>query len=372
MSSQRRSRRVSPSPQTTVGSGLALIVLIVVLFVYRSVSNPGQPMATPLPPAPGTSSLDWFSVYFTDPGAPNADSSRGGPDSALAAAIDGARLSVDIAAYDFDLWSLRDALLDAQRRGVTVRMVTDSDNLENDEVQNLKEAGISVVGDRREGLMHDKFVVIDRLEVWGGSMNFTVNDAYKNNNNLTRVRSSRLAEDYSTEFEEMFVDDHFGPSSPSNTPYPNLSVEGTRMEVYFSPDDGVADHLIQLVQGAQHSILFLAYSFTSDDLADAMLERAQDGIRVAGVFEEGQVESNRGDEYSRMRSAGLDVRLDGNPRNMHHKVIVIDGQIVVTGSYNFSASAENNNDENIMVIYNSQIASQYEHEFTRVFAQAQP
>ena len=372
MSSQRRSRRGPRSPQTTVGSALAFIVLILALFLYRSVSNPSQPVVPPLPPAPGTSSLDWFSVYFTDPGGPNAESLRGGPDSALAAAIDGARLSVDIAAYDFDLWSLREALMAAQRRGVTVRMVTDSDNIENEEVQELKDAGIPLLGDRREGLMHDKFVVIDRLEVWGGSMNYTVNDAYKNNNNLIRIRSSRLADNYTTEFEEMFVDDQFGPRSPTNTPYPSLSVEGTPLEIYFSPDDGVTDHLVELIQSAQQSIHFLAYSFTSDDIADAMLERARSGIQVAGVFEENQVKSNRGDEYNRLRSAGLDVRLDGNPRNMHHKVIVIDGQIVVTGSYNFSASAENNNDENTLVIFNAQIASQFEGEFKRVFAQSQP
>ncbi len=372
MSSKRKSRRAYRSPQTRVGSLLAFIVLTMAFFLYRSVSNSSQPVATPLLPAPGSSSSEWFSVYFTDPSGPGAESLRGGPDSALAAAIDEARLSVDIAAYDFDLWSLRDALMAAQRRGVTVRMVTDSDYIENDEVQELRDAGIQVLGDRREGLMHDKFVIIDRLEVWGGSMNYTVNDAYKNNNNLIRIRSSRLADNYTTEFEEMFVDDQFGPRSPANTPYPSLSVEGTTIEIYFSPDDGVADQLTGLIQSAQQSIHFLAYSYTSDDIADAMLERARAGIQVAGVFEENQVKSNRGDEYSRLRKAGLDVRLDGNPRNMHHKVILIDGQIVVTGSYNFSASAENSNDENTLVIFNSKIAAQFEDEFARVFAQAQP
>ena len=55
--------------------------------------------------------------------------------------------------------------------------------------------------------MHNKFVILDRLEVWTGSMNYTINGAYHNDNNLVRVRSNRLADNYTAEFEEMFVDD---------------------------------------------------------------------------------------------------------------------------------------------------------------------
>ena len=63
---------------------------------------------------------------------------------------------------DLNLWSIRDALISAHRRGVDVRMVTDSDNMDEQEVQEIKAAGIEVLGDRHESLMHDKFVVIDR------------------------------------------------------------------------------------------------------------------------------------------------------------------------------------------------------------------
>jgi len=310
-------------------------------------------------------------VYFTDPSSPNAKSLRGGPDADLAAAIDAARLSVDVAVFDLNLWSVRDALVAAHRRGVTVRVVTDSDNLESEEIQDLKGAGIPVLGDRRESLMHNKFAIIDRREVWSGSMNFTINDAYKNNNNLIRMRSSKLADDYTNEFEEMFVRDQFGQGSPANTPYPSLEVEGTPLEIYFSPDDGAAAHLVERIQEAQRSIHFLAYSFTSNDIADAILERAQAGVTVSGVFEASQVDSNFGGEYQRLLDAGLDVRLDSNVYNMHHKVIIIDGQVVVTGSYNFSANAEERNDENLLVIDNPVIAGQYEAEFARIYSQAQ-
>jgi phosphatidylserine/phosphatidylglycerophosphate/cardiolipin synthase-like enzyme len=318
-----------------------------------------------------TVSSDWYTVYFADPTSPNAHTYRGGMDEDLAAAIDQARVSVDVAVYDFNLWSLRDALIAAQQRGVQVRMVTESDNMDEPEIQELKDAGIEVLGDRREGLMHDKFAVIDRQEVWTGSTNFTVGSVYQNDNNLIRIRSSRLADDYTTEFEEMFVDDQFGPGSPANTPYPKLTVDGTSLEVYFSPDDGVLTHLVGLVDNARESVYFLAYSFTSNELAQAMIARAKDGVSVAGVFEESQYRSNTGTEYDNLRTAGLDVRLDGNPHDMHHKVIIIDEQIVITGSYNFSASAEERNDENVLIIFNPQIAAQYLQEFKRVYNLAQ-
>jgi phosphatidylserine/phosphatidylglycerophosphate/cardiolipin synthase-like enzyme len=253
-----------------------------------------------------------------------------------------ARLSVDVAIYDLNLWSLRDTLIEAHRRGLNVRVVTESDNLDEPEIQELEEAGIPVLGDRREGLMHHKFAVIDHLEVWTGSMNYTTTDVYLNDNNLVRMRSSRLAEDYTVEFEEMFVDDRFGPSSQQNTPDTTVTVDGTPLEVYFSPDDGTQDRLLDLIQAAESSIDFMVYSFTSDEIADAVIARAAEGVQVRGVLEEAQYESNIGTEYDRLRAAGLDVWLDGNPRNMHHKVMIIDERILVTGSY-LSSNAEESN-----------------------------
>lgn len=313
----------------------------------------------------------WYTVYFADPTGPTAETLRGGMDADLAAAIDQARFSVDVAVYDFSLWSLRDALIAAHRRGVAVRMLTESDNLDEPEIQELRNAGIEVLGDRREGLMHNKFTVIDHLEVWTGSTNYNTGSVYQNDNNIIRIRSSRLAEDYTAEFEEMFLNDKFGPGSPANTPNPSVTIGGTTLEVYFSPEDKTLTRLLALVEGARESIYFMAYSFTSDPLAAAMLERAEAGVVVAGVFEEGQYRSNAGTEYDTFRQAGLDVRLDGNPRHMHHKVMIIDGQILITGSYNFTKSAEGRNDENSLVIFNADIAAQYMAEFQRVYEMAQ-
>jgi phosphatidylserine/phosphatidylglycerophosphate/cardiolipin synthase-like enzyme len=90
------------------------------------------------------------------------------------------------------------------------------------------------------------------------------------------------------------------------------------------------------------------------------------------VMDEAQVSTNVGTAYDRFRLAGLDVRLDGEPGLMHHKALIIDRRIVVVGSYNFTASAEKYNDENLLVIRDPEIAAQFLQEFRRVFAVATP
>jgi phosphatidylserine/phosphatidylglycerophosphate/cardiolipin synthase-like enzyme len=313
----------------------------------------------------------WFEVYFTEPFSSLASQKTGGPDGPLVEAIDAARLSVDVAVYSLSLNSIRDALIHAYQRGVRVRMVMESDNMDRSDPQALEDAGIPMLGDRREGLMHDKFVVIDNSEVWGGSMNFTDSGGYADNNNLIRIRSVKMAENYTREFEEMFVDDKFGPDIVAQTPNPRVTIDGIPIDVYFSPDDGVAASLLDLLNEAQSSIYFMAYSFTADDLGDAMRARFKDGVDVKGVMETDQIKSNVGTEYDGFLQAGVDVRPDGNDGLMHHKVIIIDRQIVVLGSYNFSNSAETKNDENLLVMYNPEIAAQYLAEFDRVYERAQ-
>ncbi len=202
-------------------------------------------------------------------------------------------------------------------------------------------------------------------------MNFTLNGAYRRDNNLIQIRSLQVAHNYLVEFEEMFLDHQFGSASPANTPNPILNVEGTRLEVFFSPDDGTLERLIELVQDAQDEILFMAFSFTDDDLAQAILDRASEGVVVAGVFDKSQALSNTGGEYTHLLENGIDVRLDGNQHGMHHKVIIIDKRIVVTGSYNFSNNARTRNDENTLVIHDPEIAEFYREEFARVWGIAQ-
>ncbi|HNB52362.1 MAG TPA: phospholipase D-like domain-containing protein [Anaerolineales bacterium] len=331
-----------------------------------SLTEISRPPTAVSPQTLNTSGV-WYAVYFTDR---TLERFSGGPDEPLVEAIDQAQISVEVAAYDLSLWSVRDALLHAQARGVTVRVVMEADNADREEVQQLIAAGIPVVTDTSEdGWMHDKFIILDRQGVWTGSMNYTLNDAYRNDNNLIWISSPEVAEGYLKEFEEMFTEGLFGAESPREAGGRSFSVSGTNLEVWFSPDDGVSARIVELINSAEVSIHFLAFSFTSNDIADAIITRGEAGVLVQGVFDEGQLD-NPGGEFARMLTEGLDVRLDANPDKLHHKVIVIDGKIVLTGSYNFSASAEERNDENLVVIFSEEVARVYLEEVKRVVGEA--
>ena len=170
----------------------------------------------------------------------------------------------------------------------------------------------------------------------------------------------------------MFVGYDFGPASSANTPNPVLTIDGTRLENYFAPEDEVAGKILPVLQSAQRSILFMAFAFTRPDFADALLARAADGVNVRGVFETRQIAAGSDQAWNLLTVGGLaaNVRQDGNPYNLHHKVFIIDELIVITGSFNFSRNADERNDENVLIIYNPAIAAAYLAEWERVWDQA--
>jgi phosphatidylserine/phosphatidylglycerophosphate/cardiolipin synthase-like enzyme len=310
-------------------------------------------------------------VFFTNPASPIAQFIIGGPDEDLQSAIEQARVSIDVAIYDLNLYSIRDALIAAEGRGVQVRMVVESDNFTPEEMAPFTNVGIPVVGDEDPDSMHNKFLIIDRYEVWTGSMNYTVSDAYSSRNNMIRLRSTELAENYEAEIEEMFSQRLFGAHSPADTPNREVEIDNVRIENYFAPEDGALSRLVELINGAEKSIYFLTYSFTTDELAEAVLLAKARGVEIRGVMDKGQA-ANAGGEFDRFVDNGIDVRLDGEEGNMHNKVLIIDGEIVVTGSYNFSANAEKRNDENLLVIHATEVASMYMEEFQRIWELALP
>ena len=315
----------------------------------------------------------FWTVYFTAPtGSRDPATYHGGVDEALASAIAGTQRTIDIAAYEFNSPALTQALLEAKARGVRVRIVTDNEDGLGDEdstLGQLQAAGIPVVTDERSALMHNKFIILDGQVVWTGSWNLTVNDTYRNNNNAIALRSQKAVENYQTEFDEMFIEGRFGPTSPVNTPNHVFSQDDTVIQVYFAPEDEVIDQIISTVSGAQESVRFMTFSFTVDEIGSALLERAARGVDVQGIFERTGSETQHA-EFGRLYCNGLPVRQDGNPFVLHHKVFVIDGQTVVTGSFNISANATNSNDENLIIIHDADLAAQYLAEFDRRWAES--
>ncbi len=291
--------------------------------------------------------------------------------------MDRAERTLDIAIYDFDLESIADALARAASRGVQVRMVTDSDTMNSASTRQfvrkalatVRAANIPVVDDKRKPIMHNKFTIVDGEWVQTGSWNYTNSDTYRNNNHSIIIQSRDLAANYTAEFEKMFNQHAFGGAKARGVPYPTLSLAGARVENYFSPQDRAAAQVIRWVGTAREQIHFMAFAFTHDGIADAMLARSQAGVSVGGVFEtEGS--GTQASEFARLKKAGLDVHQDGNPWRMHHKVILIDNRVSLFGSFNFSAGGDRENDENLLIADDPGLAAALEKEYQRVRATA--
>ncbi len=334
---------------------------------------------TPLPPMPGGGGVlsgggDWYQVFFTAPIYPDDKANHhGGLDEPLTAFINTAQKSVDICIFQLDLPNVTQALIAAKERGAVVRVVTDvdimDDEKENASFKQLKKVGIPVKGGNPNAIMHNKFVVVDEAAVWTGSWNFTENDTYRYNNNGILVQSPALAKNYTATFEKMFKDGDFGGKRKVGGTTPILSIHGVTVENYFAPEDKVTDKIVERLRRAQTSIDFMAFSFTEDKIGQTLRERGKAGVQVRGVFETTGSETQYS-EYSALKKAKLDVWQDGNPYLMHHKVFIIDGQAVILGSFNFSSSANESNDENVLIIDDPALAQTFTAEFERVLEQA--
>ena len=381
----------------TTATAASLIILIVLGILYTltgkdttGVFTPDDtttvipvftetPSASELPTAVGTvptavnASGTWWEVYFTDPINVNDPNNwQSSIEGRLIEKINGAQKSIHIASFEFDLTPVAQALIAARERGVDVRWVTDNENgLEADKEPDrgqfamLEDAGVGVHADTRSALMHNKFWIFDGETVWTGSTNITVSGIFQQNNNTIVIHSPEVAAIYEREFQEMW-DGQFGPRSPSTVDQQSVTLNGTPIQVYFSPEDKVMDRIIPIVSSAQSNIRFLAFSFTDFPLAQAMINRAADGVDTAGIYEKVGSETE-GSELQSFFCAHVPVRQDGNPKFLHDKTIIIDNHIVISGSFNFSSNATENNDENVIIIDNPDIASLYMQEFTKLW-----
>lgn len=366
---------------------LVLAILIAAIAVTLGRRGGDGPVETAQPSVQPPAGLPaWIDLYFTTPGAARTMPPSGSPgrlDERLTATLDGAQRSIDMAIYDLELDNVADALVRAHRRGVRVRLVTDTDNAKLAQVERVRKAGVPVVEDNRGPIMHHKFVVLDGEAVWTGSWNFTPKDTFQYDNNAALIRSRDLAENYTAEFEKMFTGRKFGPTKPKEVPNPTIEIGGVTVETVFEAEGNAPARIIERIRGARESITFLAFTFTHDDIGTAIEERYRAGVAVRGVNE--NLQSDRPEaELRRFRTAGMDkeqpagtprpackagpgVLTDGNPRLMHHKVIVIDGRTVIFGSFNFSKNAADDNDENLLIIDDPAIAAAFLDEFCRVY-----
>jgi phosphatidylserine/phosphatidylglycerophosphate/cardiolipin synthase-like enzyme len=141
--------------------------------------------------------------------------------------------------------------------------------------------------------------------------------------------------------------------------------------VCFSRVEQCDSMLINLISQARKSIYVAMYSFTRDGLASALVDAKNRGVEVKVIMEEENAYV-QGSDYRMLKEAGVDVRLDGNPALMHHKFMIVDGELVVTGSYNWSTTAEDKNDENFVVIRDKEVVDRFTQEFNRLLSIARP
>jgi phosphatidylserine/phosphatidylglycerophosphate/cardiolipin synthase-like enzyme len=383
MSRRRRPTRAQSGTLTTV---VFLVVVLVVIWLLweeipglNRIPRPdlgGRPTATPVTTgAPGLPA--GVEVYFTTPTYPDRpENRRGGIDERFVQFVDQATRTLDIAAYEFDLENVAQAIARARLRGVAVRMVTDSDTVNatrdaatQNALKVVRDAGVTIVPDERSAIMHHKFAVRDGVEIWTGSWNLTVGDTYRLNNNAVRMQSAELARSFTEEFETMFVQRRFGAARPRGDVNEPVQVGSMRVQVLFAPEDGVAQRVADRINQSSQAIRFLAFSFTHDGIGQAVLGRARAGVSVAGVFERTGSET-RFSEFGQFRQAGLEVYQDGNPYALHHKVFVLDGRTTILGSFNFSDSADRDNDENLLIVDDPAFAARYLEEVERMLTLA--
>lgn len=320
--------------------------------------------------------------------------------------LNAATHSIDVCLYSFSLVNIRDALIAAHNRGVLVRFVYEAD-ASMTYINQLIAAGIPCIPDNYgsndgAGIMHNKFFIIDADArgdanpandwVLTGSWNATIsgNDPNQNHQNLIFIQDQALAGTYTREFEEMWgsntmvpspVNSRFGANKTNNTPH-HFVINGVHVECYMSPSDAVSQMMADAILAAQKSCFFALMSFTrwtQHDALQYLWYNANPCFQLRGVFDGDEGVPSSGSRYHDMIAdvyavapwdpPADDVHLDGESGTLHHKYAILDANdvtgdpIVITGSHNWSSSAESSNDENTLFVHSPLIANLYLQEF---------
>ena len=157
---------------------------------------------------------------------------------------------------------------------------------------------------------------------------------------------------------------------PGVPPPPAAAEDG--IGVYFSPDGGATEAIVTLVNASRRSLDVQAYMLSTKEIAGPVANAHERGVRVRVLMDK----NNAGDQYSSatyFANAGVPVFLDGEHKEAHNKVMLIDGRVIVTGSFNFTRAAEEANAENLLVIDNKpKLYAAYLKNFEAHLAHAKP
>ncbi len=137
------------------------------------------------------------------------------------------------------------------------------------------------------------------------------------------------------------------------------------LRVYFSPSPEPKRAILQTLQSAQKFVHAALYQLTDPEIAEALLEIARRGIELKILLDD---EPSKGSKGCLLLRAGIAVKQYVDSGIMHHKFAVVDGEKVITGSYNWTTSAQTRNEENLLVIESPQLAQAFESEFSKLWA----
>ncbi len=348
-------------------------------------SNGGSILSDPVPFATQSLSSGKVEVFFNhgiDPAFANGNIPDGETTDAVLnetiTRINAAQQSLDVAIYNNNRADITNALKAAQTRGVRVRYIA-AEAASNTALNPAP--NFPVLYGNTAALMHNKFMVVDadltdKSWVMGGSMNWTTQNMNTDFNNTLFIQDQSLARTYKIEFEEMWgtkgglpdtANSRFGAAKRNNTPH-HFIIGGHAVESYFSPSDQTTSHIERVLRSADTEALFATFSFTKNELGDALVAVHAAGVPVRGIMEN---ISDQGAEYDNLLANGVNVRHHYLPGDFHHKYAVVDAYdsnsdpTVVTGSHNWSVSAETANDENTLILHDPVIATLYKAEFEK-------
>lgn len=340
-------------------------------------------------------------VQWLEPAMGNVDLS-----TIMIERMNAAQHTLDIALYSFTHDDLYWAIHQAHQRGVSVRLIYDDDQNDNNNfITWLRDTGVPCISDAfgdnsGDAHMHNKFIVADArdhttgADDWlvAGSANFSYAGAENNAENLVTINDQALAAAYTREFNEMWGSSsetpnaehsRMGANKLDNTPH-RFNVGGVWIEQYMSPSDNTEQYIINSARTADFTLDFCILAFTRASISNAFQDRFYNvpGLMVRGVFDAGSKNTND-DIYDAMSGSGTyawsppaDVHWDGTTGTLHHKYLLVDGSFrdsdptVVTGSHNWSNNANFRNDENTLIIHDAHIANLYYQEFVKRYREA--
>jgi phosphatidylserine/phosphatidylglycerophosphate/cardiolipin synthase-like enzyme len=263
--------------------------------------------------------------------------------------------TIHCAFFDFNLKRINDML---ESKSVEKSIYVDGDNMDfNDSY---------IIYENKSSYMHNKFCIIDGRITITGSFNPTVNDERLNDNNVLVLESEKVSDIYE-EYYHGLMQEHDSSHKKRyrmDRDY-DLIVDGINISICFSRGGNCNDAILEEIGKANRTIYFMLFSLTEKRIADSIIYSKYLGIDVFGIMEKGLI--TRYSSFDKLNFHIKNVKKDCNSAKLHHKVFIIDKKVVITGSFNPGENAEDDNDENMIIIRDEGIAEKYLKEFNRLY-----